>query len=388
MFTRPMFTRRQLAFVSAPLSLFFGSAVVRAAYVATDLTPAAYSDGQATGVVPGSQGGFATNGTEHAMLWSGSSIAFVDMNPTSPTVAANSDIFAVTPHFQVGQATFGSTQQAAIWSGTANSFAALPSGSGFTVLEAHGAAETADGPVVVGFGTNSGNSKAVLWTKISPFTFGLTDLHSSLGTIGSYDFSFARATDGVTIAGQAFTTGSISSPTAGHAIVWNVASPHVATDINGTFANSDARGVSGSEVVGYASDVGPVHAILWNHVGAAYVPTDLNPVGAEMSLAYGTNGSAQVGLAVVDATGDGHAFLWTESGSTVTGTDLQASLDSSIFVSSQALGIADNGDIVGLAMDTSGNSHAILWTVSTPEPASLGVVGAGGILLIRRRIRR
>jgi probable HAF family extracellular repeat protein len=54
------------------------------------------------------------------------------------------------------------------------------------------------------------------------------------------------------------------------------------------------------------------------------------------------------------------------------------------FTGSFAEGISANGDIVGDAMDASGNFHAFLWA-SVPEPATLSLLSLGGLTLIRRR---
>jgi uncharacterized membrane protein len=75
-----------------------------------------------------------------------------------------------------------------------------------------------------------------------------------------------------------------------------------------------------------------------------------------------------------------HAVLW--SGSAGRCIDLQGVLPAT-FTSSEACSIS--GDTVyGTATDASGNFHAIAWTVSVPEPASVSLVAIASLGLLRR----
>ncbi len=378
--------------VTSTLLMLAASQAVRADYTAINLTPTVTSSGQPTytnayglaaagGGAGGVQGGFASDNVpvsasppDHALIWSGTAASFVDVNPTG---AASSDIYAVSATTQVGDAVLATGQTAGYWNGSASSFTALPTG-GLSQTEAHGVADTVNGPVIVGFDSNT--LQALLWTKTATTPYVLTNLQTSLGA--GYSNSYARATDGITVAGQATT----SDTNVEHAVVWNVVT-HAASDINGTNIDSDARGVSGNQVVGYGDDSAGdlTHALLWTFTSTGYIETDLNPAIASTSEAYATNGNAQVGEAVVDDTGNPHAYVWTEaSDGTVSSFDLQSVLPST-FVTSTALGIDAAGDIVGYATDADGNTSAILWTTPAPEPASLGILAVGMLGLWKRK---
>jgi hypothetical protein len=106
----------------------------------------------------------------------------------------------------------------------------------------------------------------------------------------------------------------------------------------------------------------------------------LTPSGFILSLAFGTNGTQQVGGGLGSATSyNEHALLW--SGSAASFIDLHQFLPTG-FNSSVARGIDNYGNVVGYAT-SSGNRHAILWVI--PEPASVILLTFGGLAMLGRR---
>lgn len=82
---------------------------------------------------------------------------------------------------------------------------------------------------------------------------------------------------------------------------------------------------------------------------------DLGTFGGDQSQAFGINDSGQVVGYAVTATGQEHAFLWTEeNGLRDLGTLGGAA--------SSARDINNSGQVVGYAMTISGQRHAFLWT--------------------------
>ncbi len=101
----------------------------------------------------------------------------------------------------------------------------------------------------------------------------------------------------------------------------------------------------------------PVHALLWEKGKT----TDLGNLGGKTgqaggNIAYNINNQDQV-VGVSDLSGDTnyHAFLWTKA------TGMQDLSTLSGDVNSSAVGINDQGVVVGGSIDSAGNSRAFLW---------------------------
>ena len=142
--------------------------------------------------------------------------------------------------------------------------------------------------------------------------------------------------------------------------------------------NSDAFAINvAGQVVGWAETVaGEEHASLWN-VGAGTV--DLGTLGGDTSHALSINESGQVvGYSTTNG-GVNRAFLW-ENGAM---TDLNNLIPpGSGWELTSATGINDAGWIVGSGTNPIGEGHAFLMI---PEPATLLLLGFGGLFLRRKR---
>ncbi|MGN6727161.1 MAG: PEP-CTERM sorting domain-containing protein, partial [Tepidisphaeraceae bacterium] len=155
------------------------------------------------------------------------------------------------------------------------------------------------------------------------------------------------------------------------------------------FSDSEAFKTRNGQEVGIARATGASHpsAMLWNGTADSFV--NLNPAGFVTSTALDTDGVRQVGGGSTVEPIDPRvgitpsvALLW--NGSPDNYMNLGALLPSS-FVQSYAISI-EGDQVYGLATDTDGNFHAIVWSV--PEPASLALVGLAALTLRRRPGRR
>jgi hypothetical protein len=346
----------------------------------------------------------------------GASYKAIDLTPSGfDGSVANGTNGTQQVGFGWGSATGGNTTHALLWNGSANSFIDL-NPSGFAYSEAHGISGTQQ----VGFGNGAATGSyadgefynhALLWNGSAA---SYVDLNPS-----GFNWSYALGTSGTQQVG-----GGYGSATGGnyHALLWN-GSADSFIDLNPSgFAYSEALGISGTQQVGWGNG----HALLWNGSAASYV--DLNPSGFDESLALGINGTQQVGWGYGPATGgeDDHAaLLWSGTaascvdlnpggfiGSEAWGTNgtqqvgwgsptvygrvallWNGNADSYIDLSqflptgltySWAQAIDSSGNIVGFAVDSSGNEHAILWQ-PVPEPATFLLLGLGGLMLRKRR---
>jgi probable HAF family extracellular repeat protein len=121
-------------------------------------------------------------------------------------------------------------------------------------------------------------------------------------------------------------------------------------------------------------------AVLWDSLNDVLVP--LGTLPGETSTALGINNNGQVvgwSSAMVD---QGHPFVWDAAN----GIQVLRSLDGP---ESWAWGINDSGQIAGWVRTDNGDQFAILWT-PVPEPSSLlallcGLGGMAGIIRYRRR---
>ena len=119
---------------------------------------------------------------------------------------------------------------------------------------------------------------------------------------------------------------------------------------------SIAYGVDGSHQVGVklTDGVHPDHALLWS--GTAGSVVDLNPSGYGVSIAWGVSGSSQVGQAIPTGGSFSHAMLW--SGTAASFVDLNGSgYDGTV-----AKGVAGGKQAGYGVSEVTGHTHALVWS--------------------------
>lgn len=268
-----------------------------------------------------------------------------------------------------------------LWTGSASSFVDLHPGSRYFNSQAN----QTDGSEQIGWADNSVSQDAGFW-KGSPSSF--VDLHPS--TFHSSEGLGISPTEQV---GDGYPQGINSI----HALLWH-GTASSAVDLNpavvGQYGSSSAVATAGTQQVGNAtmpaqnSPTPPpqAHAYLWTGTAASAV--DLNPSGAGISSALGTNGFQQVGyfqipngLATFESP---QACVWSGTADSV--IDLGALLPA-IEDYSMATAIDASGDVFGTALNgDDGKWHVIEWMPeSTPEPGLLMVGVCIALMLLSRR---
>jgi hypothetical protein len=264
----------------------------------------------------------------HAVLWSGTSASAIDINPTDLSGFNYSVANGVSGNQQVGYAQ-GSTQsltQAILWHGTAAS---------------------------------------------------AVDLNPS-----GFNGSEAFATDGTQQVGEA----------GGSAFLWSgtAASAVDLAPINlPQFFGSTAEGVGGGQQVGFGEGANePLQALLWSGTGASAV--DLNPAEYGRSVAYGTNGTRQVGVGFDNGVdNNSHALLW--SGTAASAINLEPLLPPiQTWTDSTAYSIDAAGNVFGIAdagfLNGQPDTFAVEWS-PVPEPGAGMIMASGACGLLTRRKR-
>ncbi len=252
-----------------------------------------------------------------------------------------SQAFAVVGTEQVGVA----GGYAAIWSGTAASWQTIQ-GPGFSTSQFNATA----GGQQVGWVRPSINLHAARWA-------GTEASFVDLNPPGAFE-SEALATNGTQQAGWAFINGLQ------RAVLWNgTAASWI--DLNPTFSNeSRVFAMSGSQQVGYIinNTVGSTIACLWAGSAGSYV--NLNPSGSSNSMAFGTSGLQQVGYASTfdhshsACVWSGSAGSWVDIGHLAIGSDLSEAF------------ATDGSNQVGLAR-INDEERAWLWAYPTENVVDL-----------------
>ena len=269
-------------------------------------------------------GPFPNTNAQHAALWSGTAASFVDLHPAG---AAYSLAHGIGDSQQVGAVRFDTNalpdlehEHAALWTGTAASFVDLhPLGASYT--NGTSGSYGTSGTQQVGYVRISAESAAViahaaLWSGTAS---SFADLHPW----GMWRSSFALAASGGQQVGYAIV--STNQPAAvEHAMLWS-GTAHSFVDLHpGGALRSKAYATTGSQQAGYAqvfvAAVGThiEHAALWSGTANSFV--DLHTVlgsNYETSRAEGmwSDGETTYVVGSAQSTTPGfygaHAILWT-----------------------------------------------------------------------------
>lgn len=346
-------------------------------YTMIDLTPTGATSATAVGISGAQQFGNVgfpsptTPGTteNHVVLWSGSANNFTDLGV--------GNALAVGDGQQVGFNAFG---QAALWSGTPDSYVGLnPVGWDTSAASGVGGGQqvgTANRQQPCGL--KKGGACGGTYTVMQPFLW--TGSAASAVNLTPFGLGFgagqAFGTDGVQQVGigrQVVGFGAFSQP---FAVLW-LGTADSAINLNPAGSTeSAAYAVVGGQQVGYIYSFH--HAALWRGTAASAV--DLHPSGYTSTEARATNGVQQAGSGFV-STGTNlpafsHALVW--SGSAASVVDLNQFMPPG-FIQSAATGIDAAGNIVGWASTgprgQAPNLHAVMWVPSSPAGAFAQSVG-------------
>jgi probable HAF family extracellular repeat protein len=312
-----------------------------------DITPAWANSASANGISSSGQviGTTYVNGNSQATLWSNGTAQQIGGlgGPDSYATAINNS------QQVAGMATTAGGQgHAAVYSNGAVQDVNLP-GANWSSAYGINDSGTVAGTAMLA----SGVFGAYTWSALSGFT--------TLGTLGGMN-SYASA-----INSQGQVIGNSSTATGyPHAFVWDDSGMQDLGTLGGNF--SYAYGINDSgEIVGYASVASGNHAFLYMD-GVMF---DLNLLiadlaGWELTAAYGINDAGQItGTGLVE--GVEHAFR----------------LDPVVTSSAPMLFAASFGPLLDPVDPPAG-----LDPVLTPEPGSIALVMAGGILLAARSLRK
>jgi hypothetical protein len=138
---------------------------------------------------------------------------------------------------------------------------------------------------------------------------------------------------------------------------------------------TEALGVNAAgEIVGlYVDADGEEYGFLDN--GGIFISIDFP--GAPNTEAWGINGSGEIVGLYADTSGQGHGFI--DLGGVFTTVDFPGATSTAI------RGV--NHRVVGNYFDPEGGDHSFAATPS-PEPATLGTMASGVLLVLARRRRR
>jgi probable HAF family extracellular repeat protein len=137
-----------------------------------------------------------------------------------------------------------------------------------------------------------------------------------------------------------------------------------------------SRGINDfGQVVGSSNN----HAFLWDTIDGMQ---DIGTLGGNSAIAYDINNYGQIVGQSSNSLSQNRATLWDNEATYDLNVFLPA--DSDFFLLTQAIGINDNGQIIGLGYLKSGYEGMFLMT-PVPEPATIALLGLGGLLIRRKK---
>lgn len=142
---------------------------------------------------------------------------------------------------------------------------------------------------------------------------------------------------------------------------------YVAAELSLDGAMRDAAAGENQLVGSLRTPAGETHAVVRRKDGLI----DLHPAGAAASRAIAGNTDVQVGSA--DIGSHSHAMVWQAAGDAL---DLHQFLPTG-FSASAATGIDAAGNITGVAIDSLGAAHDILWRANVQAASASGGSGGG-----------
>lgn len=318
------------------------TAVQAQSYVAQEVSTGGFANAISNGIVGGSFG-------NHAAIWNGTGI--VDVNPAGATFSA---IYGRSGNISVGYAgTAALAQGPVIWNGTTPTPLPVP----FAYVAGRGI--DTDGAQIVGYGTEgnpergAGAQHALLWNIA---TGGVVDLgkNMQINGVGGGQQAGGRFGSGGVTAG--FWSGTANSFVSLHPRFADVS---VASDcgsgIQVGYYGVDIR----VRVEAKPRDIRFYSAGYWsgNADSFTYLPSDYRH-----SFALGITGDTIVGYGnTTDAIGYprySHAVAWV--GPNHDYVDLHALLPADM-ISSRALGVDENGNIVGWGVTASNVVKSFVW---------------------------
>ncbi len=320
-------------------------------------SPSGFSDTEGEGlggqqrVGAGRISGSTSPEDTHAFLWTGDSIAPLDLHPSNYTYSRAYDTDGAR---QVGYVELNLFPQidrrAALWSGSASSLIVLS--NRFSEALAIGGDQQV-GYVNESFtcsecGTTT-SEYAALWRGTSQ---SLVNLHPRL--LGC-KISRANDTDGAQQVGDCFF--QIPQQTSNYrAMLWSGTAQSVVVLHPANYFNSYARAVKNGVQVGFGNtgtfpNLNPSDALVWRGTAQSVVVLG-------RGIAEDTNGTTHVG-AVESTNGNSNAFRW--DGDSGAGFNLHTLLPAGVYQNSYANEIDEAGNIIGSAQLPNGRLVGVLW---------------------------